>query len=135
MADLSDLENAIRRRAVEIVEDAARRVVEETATAAPVGDEGGGALRDSHRRGDIVETGNVISTEVIADAPHAIFVAENTRPHPIRPVRAKVLRFTIAGQTIFTTYVNHPGTTGQPEWWSEQAIGDRWRAALEAAVS
>lgn len=135
MADLSGLEDAIRRRAVEIVDEAGRRVTEDTAAAAPVADENGGTLRDNHRQGDVIENGNIISTSVIADTDYAVFVSENTRAHEIRPVRAKVLRFKIAGQTVFAAHVNHPGTTGQTEWWSEQAVGDRWRAALEAVAS
>ena len=33
-----------------------------------------------------------------------------TRPHVIRPRRARVLRFQVAGRTVYATRVFHPGT-------------------------
>ena len=33
-----------------------------------------------------------------------------TRPHVIRPRRAKVLRFTVGGVTVYARRVRHPGT-------------------------
>lgn len=50
---------------------------------------------------------------IVATAPHSIFVELSTRPHIIRPVRAKTLRFETRGKTIFASYVRHPGTRGQ----------------------
>lgn len=35
-----------------------------------------------------------------------------SKPHIIRPVRAKVLRFQVGGKTVFTKQVSHPGTKG-----------------------
>lgn len=47
--------------------------------------------------------------------PHARFHHDGTRPHQIRPVRAKMLRFTVAGgQVVFARVVNHPGTKANP---------------------
>lgn len=49
--------------------------------------------------------------EVIAERPYAFWHHEGTDPHPIRPVRAKALRFTSgAGQVVFARSVQHPGT-------------------------
>lgn len=39
------------------------------------------------------------------------FVREGTRPHVIRPRKAKALRFEMAGETVYAMQVNHPGTT------------------------
>lgn len=54
--------------------------------------------------------------QVIADSPHAKFFHDGTRPHQIRPVNAKVLRFTSSGGAIVFTAgpVNHPGTPPHP---------------------
>lgn len=47
--------------------------------------------------------------------PHARYHHDGTRPHQIRPVRAKMLRFTVAGgQVVFARVVNHPGTKANP---------------------
>ena len=42
------------------------------------------------------------------------FVTGGTRPHEIRPVNAKALRFNIGGRTVFAKRVNHPGTKPNP---------------------
>lgn len=41
-------------------------------------------------------------------------VREGTKPHEIRPKKAKALRFMIGDEVIFTTRVNHPGTKANP---------------------
>jgi hypothetical protein len=38
------------------------------------------------------------------------YIINGTRPHQIRPVRAKALRFTVGGRVVFARLVNHPGT-------------------------
>ncbi|WP_319646507.1 hypothetical protein [Streptomyces stelliscabiei] len=35
---------------------------------------------------------------------------DGTRPHTIRPRRAKALRFEAGGQAMFAAYARHPGT-------------------------
>ncbi|MEU1815133.1 hypothetical protein ABZ543_08040 [Streptomyces roseifaciens] len=47
---------------------------------------------------------------VICDHPATLFVLLGTRPHIIRPRRAKALRFTVDGQVVFAKLVRHPGT-------------------------
>lgn len=42
------------------------------------------------------------------------FVTQGTRPHEIRPVTAKALRFVVNGRTVFAKKVNHPGTKPNP---------------------
>lgn len=46
--------------------------------------------------------------------PHARFHHDGTRPHVIRPVRAKMLRFTVGGRVVFAMQVSHPGTRPNP---------------------
>lgn len=58
-----------------------------------------------------------MTCQVIADSPHARFYHDGTRPHQIRPVNAKVLRFPgrSSGVIVFTAGpVNHPGTASHP---------------------
>lgn len=42
------------------------------------------------------------------------FVREGTKPHDIKPVKAKALRFWIEGNTIFAQLVHHPGSLPNP---------------------
>lgn len=57
-------------------------------------------LRDS--RGQYVQVGSSLS--------YARMHHEGTRPHVIRPSRAKVLRFVKRGQVVYANSVMHPGT-------------------------
>jgi hypothetical protein len=47
-------------------------------------------------------------------APYAPYVESGTRPHEIRPVRARALRFVIGTEVVFAMRVQHPGTRPQP---------------------
>lgn len=47
---------------------------------------------------------------ITCDHPAVIFVLKGTRPHLIRPRRAKALRFDVGGTTVFAKLVHHPGT-------------------------
>lgn len=47
---------------------------------------------------------------ITCDHPAVIFVLKGTRPHLIRPRRAKALRFDVDGTTVFAKLVRHPGT-------------------------
>lgn len=46
--------------------------------------------------------------------PLGSYIRFGTRPHPIYPVRAKMLRFTVGGRVVFARKVNHPGTKANP---------------------
>lgn len=52
--------------------------------------------------------------------PAAVFVTRGTRPHEIRPVRARVLRFTVGGRVVYASVVHHPGN--QPNPFMERAL-------------
>jgi hypothetical protein len=56
--------------------------------------------------------------------PASLYVLGGTRPHVIRPVRARALKFTMGGQTVYAKVVMHPGT--QPNRFLQEAL----RAAL-----
>lgn len=47
-----------------------------------------------------------------ANVNYADAVESGTKPHVIRPKRARVLRFTASGAVVFARRVNHPGTAG-----------------------
>ncbi|PWI06533.1 hypothetical protein DIZ27_32860 [Streptomyces sp. NWU339] len=52
---------------------------------------------------------------VIVCDHHAVrFVLDGTRPHIIRPRRAKALRFETGGRVVFAKRVRHPGTRANP---------------------
>lgn len=136
MADVGDLEQAVRTRALEIVDLASRAVLDATRDACPVGvSDEAGTLRDSHDVDPPVDAGNVIAADIHADAAHAEFVRDGTRPHVIVPVRARVLRFEVGGDVVYAARVNHPGTAPNTEWWTDEAFAERWSTALEAEVS
>jgi hypothetical protein len=56
--------------------------------------------------------------------PASLYVLGGTRPHVIRPVRARALKFDVGGRTVFAKVVMHPGT--QPNRFLQEAL----RAAL-----
>lgn len=45
---------------------------------------------------------------------YALDVHQGTPPHRIEPRNATVLRFEVGGETVFSAYVNHPGTAPRP---------------------
>jgi len=48
---------------------------------------------------------------VIVSTHHATqYVVNGTRPHLIRPVRARALRFVVNGRVVFAQLVHHPGS-------------------------
>lgn len=81
-----------------------RRVEAEAKRRAP-GSMGDG-IRSQIQRGPGGEFRGVIRST----HPATIYVVSGTRPHIIRPVRAKALRFTVGGQVVYARIVHHPGT-------------------------
>jgi hypothetical protein len=80
-----------------------RRVEAEAKRRAP-GSMGAG-IRSSIRSNGGDFQGVITSTH-----PATIYVVGGTRPHIIRPVRARALRFTVGGRVVYAKIVHHPGT-------------------------
>jgi hypothetical protein len=57
---------------------------------------------------------------------------EGTRPHPIVPRNAKVLRFPAGGRVVYTKRVNHPGTKARG--WSKM-IATKWQRELPLRIN
>lgn len=132
MADLSDLEQQVRERALQLVRTAGNDVGGQTVLSSPVDT---GLMRSRHGVSAPVANGNVASCELSADTFYAEWVAYGTRPHVIAPRNAALLRFQAGGRIRYARIVNHPGTRPRPEWWSTETIQERWTAALERAAS
>jgi hypothetical protein len=74
-----------------------------------------GNLGRSIGEGQVRVTGpRTVSGSVHATARYAAPVHEGSRPHVIRPRRAKALRFEIGGRTVFAKMVRHPGSRSRP---------------------
>lgn len=54
------------------------------------------------------------SVKVGSNVEYAAMVNDGTRPHVIKPVTAKALRFKVGGRTVFARLVHHPGTRARP---------------------
>lgn len=54
------------------------------------------------------------SVTVKSTHPATLFVHNGTRPHLIRPRRARYLRFTVGGRVVYTKLVRHPGNRSWP---------------------
>ena len=55
-------------------------------------------------------SGKNLHAYVASTHPASEFVINGTRPHQIRPVRAKALRFRVGGRIVYAKLVRHPGT-------------------------
>jgi hypothetical protein len=97
-------------------------------------------VKTGNLRGRISHRISPTRGEVFTTVKYAQAVHEGTRPHIIRPRRAKALRFRGGdGKFIFAKSVNHPGTKGNPFFTraTEKTlpkIREFFRAALRRAV-
>lgn len=67
----------------------------------------------------------VVSAQVRATAPYALFVHDGTRAHTITARRARFLRFEIGGVVHFRRSVRHPGTRPYPYMLDPQRWGEK----------
>ncbi|MER7841670.1 hypothetical protein ABTY98_38745 [Streptomyces sp. NPDC096040] len=63
---------------------------------------------------DIEEGPRGLQGVITCHHPKVRLVLDGTRPHLIRPRRAKFLRFEVGGDVVFTKLVRHPGTRPNP---------------------
>ncbi len=73
-----------------------------------------GALTSSTKGRVTVSTPGAAEGVIEATARYASFVEEGTRPHEIRPRKAKALHWTDAEGEHFAQLVHHPGTPSLP---------------------
>jgi HK97 gp10 family phage protein len=102
------LEDVISREKLsKFLEESAKFVFAEVREHAPV--------RTGKLRGSIALI-KINDLHYVVGSPleYAVFVERGTRPHIIRPKRARALRFEVGGETVFAKKVMHPGTEPQP---------------------
>jgi len=63
---------------------------------------------------------------------YGFLVREGTKPHEIRPRKAKALRFEIGGEVVFSLLVHHPGTFPNPY---HQRVLARLRGNIQQIVN
>jgi hypothetical protein len=97
-----------------------QRVEAEARRRAPGSMGSGSNLTVQIRRGPGGDFQGVINSR----HPASLYVLGGTRPHVIRPVRARALKFTVGGATVYAKVVMHPGT--KPNRFLQEAL----RAAL-----
>jgi hypothetical protein len=81
----------------------AERVAQRARELAP------GTMKD-HITTHVEGSGRGLAAYVVSEHPATQHVIYGTRPHIIRPRRARVLRFEVGGRVVYAAYVKHPGT-------------------------
>jgi hypothetical protein len=105
------LNRTLRAESRQRGDTAARQVVARAKVLAPVDT---GRLRSSIRVERRSFLGFRSRWTIGSDVEYADMVHDGTRPHIIRPRRAKALRFRVGGQVVFAKVVRHPGTRARP---------------------
>jgi Bacteriophage HK97-gp10, putative tail-component len=109
--DRAELNRTIRGASRDELETTARQVMNRAKVLAPVDT---GRLRASIRIERRTFLGLRARYTIGSDLNYAAMVHDGTRPHVIRPRRAKALRFRVGGRVVFARVVRHPGTRGRP---------------------
>lgn len=132
MANADDLRRQLRRRQAQAVAGGARALV---------GDLRRVLWRDT---GDTAERtkvesirtrGNTVTATIGTPTPQANYQEYGTRPHIIRPRRARALRFVVGGRVVFAQVVHHPGNRARPRFFPtlrrryQGALASAWRSA------
>jgi hypothetical protein len=68
-----------------------------------------------------------------ATTPQASYTNDGTRPHIIRPRRARALRFRVGGRVVYARVVHHPGT--RATHWFDRVVATRGSEALRSGWS
>lgn len=115
--------NALRRTltdaATRLIREGQRLVIATARHRSPVDT---GALRLSHRPGNITIRGTRVTGDVTAEQDYAMAVHEGSRPHVIRPRRAQALTWGSGADRVFARSVNHPGSSPRP--WLLNSLKD-----------
>jgi hypothetical protein len=113
---------ALKEEISSVAEKIQTTLQDHTPVGQPTPERGSGQLKAgwSHR---IVVNGSKISAEFFNTAPNAEkilgYLETGTKPHPISPRNARVLRFYSRNQNpIFARLVHHPGTQPSALWTS-----------------
>lgn len=114
MGPLKDIQGGAREKVRSLVEQQAQRLKQYAIEEAPVGAHSGGGTGEKPLA-ETIYVRAAPSTKrsefiVGSTSPKAAWVTHGTPAHIIVPTRAKVLRFEINGEVIWTTIVHHPGT-------------------------
>lgn len=121
--DVSGLERLVRQQAEKTAAGAARELAQDLQASAPVLT-GETKAKTTVRR--VGASPSTIRYRAEAQTPQAVFTDRGTRPHIIRPRRASVLRFTVAGRVVYARKVNHPGSRKHRGWFSDRVTPLRW---------
>jgi hypothetical protein len=100
------IERALRRPGgigARLLQRRAERVAARARELAP------GTMAD-HITTRVEDTGRGLTAYVVSEHPATQYVIYGTRPHIIRPRRARALRFEVGGRVVYAAYVQHPGT-------------------------
>lgn len=84
-------------------------------------------------KGTVSGTAGRYRIRLTSPTPQSVWTDKGTRPHVIRPRRARALRFTSGGTVVFARRVNHPGNAGTG-WWSKQVTPQAVRQAVGRAI-
>ncbi|MFP3118159.1 hypothetical protein [Streptomyces sp. Iso 434] len=87
-----------------------RRLRDRTERVARIAEREAPGSMGEHVRWDVRPSPRGLQGEITCDHPAVRYVLEGTRPHIIRPRRARALRFEVGGQVVFSRMVRHPGT-------------------------
>lgn len=88
----------------------------------------GKKIVDAFEPGNVSQSGTSSTVTLRNTAPQSLYTDRGTRPHG--PVRARVLRFTIGGQTLYRPRVRGIG----PQRWWRPVIERSFRQALPNAA-
>lgn len=137
MGDWTAFRARLERRYFTLAEGTRDHLVRNLRDAAPVGQGGErthGQVRDGVR-GDVRLLGIGRFLIVVEDpVPAALFTDAGTRPHVIEPRRARALRFSAGGVTVFASHVDHPGTKGT-RWFRNEVEAARVRVVLAVVLA
>lgn len=114
----SALQAVVRKESTRSLLKAQRRVLAKAVTMSPrspiATHSSSGQLRQSHHAGPVRLSSRGAQADIVAEQSYAMAVHEGSRPHVIRPRRAKVLAWKGAKGMVFARTVHHPGAKAKP---------------------